>query len=79
MRHEKLSPGLLLAYEDYQREGAQGLTTQKRSLGIMGSRYAMQETKSIVFIFCDEDADLRPLLQQGIEVNQNTGSVRTAY
>lgn len=79
MRHEKLSPGLLLAYEDYQREGAQGLTTQRRSLGIMASRNAMQQTKSIVFIYCDEDADLRHLLQQGIEVNQNTGSVRTAY
>jgi subtilisin family serine protease len=39
----------------------------------------MQQTKSIVFIYCDEDADLRHLLQQGIEVNQNTGSVRTAY
>ena len=79
MRHDKLSPGLLLAYEDYQREGAQGLTTQRRSLGILGPRNAMQQTKSIVFIYCDEDADLRPLLQQGIEVNQNTGSVRTAY
>lgn len=79
MRHEKLSPGLLLAYEDYQREGAQALTQQRRSLGILAPRNAMQQTKSIVFIYCDEDADLRPLLQQGIEVNQNTGSVRTAY
>ncbi|MBW4573237.1 MAG: S8 family peptidase [Tolypothrix carrinoi HA7290-LM1] len=79
MRHQKLSPGLLLAYEDYQREGAQALIPQTRSLGIMASRTAMQQTKSIVFIYCDEDADLRHLLQQGIEVNQNTGSVRTAY
>ncbi len=79
MRHEKLSPGLLLAFEDYQREGEQALTPQKRSLGIMAPKNAIQQTKSIVFIYCDEDADLSHLLQYGIQVNQNTGSVRTAY
>lgn len=79
MRHDKLSPGLLLAYEDYQREGSQALIPQTRSLGILAPRNAMQQTKSIVFIYCDQDADLTHLLQQGIEVNQNTGSVRTAY
>jgi subtilisin family serine protease len=79
MRHEKVSPGLLLAYEDYQREGEQALITQTRSLGIMRAKNTIKPTKSIVFIYCDEDADLRHLLQQGIEVNQNTGSVRTAY
>jgi subtilisin family serine protease len=79
MRHDKLSPGLLLAYEDYQRYGAKALAPQTRSLGILAPRNTIQQTKSIVFIYCDEDADLRHLLQQGIEVNQNTGSVRTAY
>jgi len=79
MRHEKVSAGLLLAYEDYQREGAQALTPQTRSLGILAPRSAIAQTKSIVFIYCDEDADLRHLLQQGIEVNQTSGSVRTAY
>ncbi|MFB2768545.1 S8 family peptidase [Pelatocladus sp. BLCC-F211] len=79
MRHEKLSPGLLLAYEDYQREGQEALTTHKRSLGIIASKTSIKPTRSVVFIYCDEQADLSHLSQYGIEINQNTGTVRTAY
>ncbi|RAM48310.1 MAG: peptidase S8 [Hapalosiphonaceae cyanobacterium JJU2] len=79
MRHEKLSPGLLLAYEDYQREGQEALTTHKRSLGIIAPKTSIKPTRSIVFIYCDEQADLSHLSQYGIEINQNTGTVRTAY
>ncbi|MGJ5674057.1 MAG: S8 family peptidase [Nostochopsis sp.] len=79
MRHEKLSPGLLLAYEDYQREGQEGLTTHKRSLGIIAPKTSIKPTRSVVFIYCDEQADLSHLSQYGIEINQNTGTVRTAY
>ena len=32
MRHEKLSPGLLLAFQDYQNEGDKALVTHKRCL-----------------------------------------------
>jgi hypothetical protein len=38
MRHEKLSPGLLLAYEDYQREGQEALIPHKKSLGIVAPK-----------------------------------------
>ncbi|MCC5637695.1 S8 family peptidase [Nostoc sp. CHAB 5844] len=79
MRHEKLSPGLLLAVEDYQHEGLQALMTHKRSLGIMAPKSVVKPTKSLVFIYCDADADLSHLAQYGIEVNQNTGHVRTAF
>jgi subtilisin family serine protease len=79
MIHEKLSPGLLLAFEDYQREGEQALTTHKRSLGIITPRNAIKSPRSVVFIYCDEDADLSHLEQYGICVNQNTGTLRTAY
>jgi len=79
MRHEKLSPGLLLAVEDYQHEGLQALMTHKRSLGIMAPKSVVKPTKSLVFIYCDPDADLSHLAQYGIEVNQNTGHVRTAF
>lgn len=79
MRHEKLSPGLLLAYEDYQTEGEQALITHRRSLGIIASKSPVKPTKSVVFIYCDSDADLSHLSQYGIEVNQNSGSVRTAF
>jgi len=78
MRHEKLSPGLLLAYEDYKREGEQALSIHKRSLGIVDLENTIKPTSSIVFIYCDEQADLSHLAQYGIRVNQVTGSIRTA-
>ncbi|BAY92971.1 MULTISPECIES: S8 family peptidase [unclassified Tolypothrix] len=79
MRHEKLSPGLLLAYEDYEHEGEQALTTHKRSLGIIAPKSSVKPTKSIVFLYCEPDADLSHLEQYGIRVNQTSGSVRTAF
>ncbi|MBV6624225.1 MAG: S8 family serine peptidase [Rivularia sp. (in: Bacteria)] len=79
MRHEKLSPGILLAYEDYHREGSQGLTTHRRSLGIVSPRSALKPIRSVVFIYCDEEADLSHLSQYGIKINQNRGTVRTAF
>jgi subtilisin family serine protease len=79
MRHEKLSPGLLLAFQDYQNEGDQALVTHKKSLGIIAHKSPVKPTKSVVFIYCDHDADLSYLSQYNIEVNQNSGSVRTAF
>ncbi|NJL62933.1 MAG: S8 family peptidase [Methylacidiphilales bacterium] len=79
MRHEKLSAGLLLAYEDYQREGEEALIPHKRSLGIVLAKSNVKPTKSVVFVYCDEQADLSHLEQYGIRFNQNTGSVRTAF
>lgn len=79
MRHEKLSPGLLLAFEDFQNEGEIALNTHKRSLGIITPKNTAKPTKSIVFLYCDSDADLSHLAQYGVEVNQSSGSVRTAY
>ncbi|MBD2518484.1 S8 family peptidase [Nostoc sp. FACHB-973] len=79
MRHDKLSPGLLLAFQDYQNEGEQALVTHKRSLGIIAHKNTVKPTKSVVFLYCDSDADLSYLSQYNIEVNQNSGSVRTAF
>ncbi|MEM9922163.1 MAG: S8 family peptidase [Cyanobacteria bacterium P01_D01_bin.50] len=79
MRHEKLSPGILLAYEDYNREGGKALTTHRRSLGIIAPRTALKPIRTVVFIYCDEQADLSHLSQYGIKINQNSGRVRTAF
>ncbi|WP_373529610.1 S8 family serine peptidase [Nostoc sp.] len=79
MRREKLSPGLLLAFQDYQNEGEQALVTHRRSLGIIAHKSPVKPTKSVVFIYCDSNADLSYLSQYNIEVNQNSGSVRTAF
>ncbi|MBF2017232.1 MAG: S8 family serine peptidase [Rivularia sp. T60_A2020_040] len=79
MRHEKLSPGILLAYEDYHREGDEALTIHTRSLGIISPRSALKPIRTVVFIYCDEQADLSHLSQYGIQINQNRGRVRTAF
>ncbi|MEC4881615.1 MAG: S8 family peptidase [Scytonema sp. PMC 1070.18] len=79
MKHEKLSPGMLLAFEDYQREGQEAFTPQLQMLSIVPAKNTFKPTRSVVFLYCDEQADLSHLSQQGIEVNQNTGSVRTAF
>jgi subtilisin family serine protease len=79
MRHDKLSPGLLLAFQDYQREGKGALAAHKRSLGIVSATSNLKPIRSIVFIYCDEDADLSHLSQYGIRINQNRGAVRTAF
>ncbi len=79
MRHEKLSPGILLAYENYHREGSEGLVTHRRSLGIISPRSSLKPIRSVVFIYCDEQADLSHLSQYGIRINQNRGKVRTAF
>ena len=79
MRHEKLSPGILLAYEDYHREGRQALVTHKRSLGIVSPRSSLKPIRSVVFVYCDEQADLSHLSEYGIKINQNRGKVRTAF
>lgn len=79
MRHEKLSAGLLLAYQDYQNDGKQALIPHKRSLGIIAPKNTVKPAKSVVFVYCDEQADLSHLEQYGIHLNQNTGKVRTAF
>ncbi len=79
MRHQKLSPGLLLAFEDVQREGDEASIAHKRSLGIVLPKTSTKPTRIVVFVYCDEDTDLSHLSEFGIEFNQSQGSVRTAY
>lgn len=79
MRYEKLSPGLLLAFQDFVSEGEAALITHRRSLGIIAPKSVIKPTKSMVFIYCDHDADFSHLSQYGIEINQNFGNIRTAF
>ena len=79
MRPEKISPGLLLALQDYQNEFRQGLALQKRSLGIVSQQNSPKPARIVVFIYCDEDAQLDHLAEYGIRVNQSSGRVRTAF
>ena len=79
MQPEKISPGLLLALEDYGDEFLLGLIPHKRSLGIVATHNSPKPPRTVVFIYCDEDAQLDHLAQYGIQVNQSIGRVRTAF
>jgi subtilisin family serine protease len=77
---EKISAGLLVALRDYQAEGKEVLTPHKRSLGIISTESSPKPARTVVFIYCDEDAQLDHLQEElGIQINQSTGRVRTAF
>ena len=77
---EKISAGLLVALRDYQAEGKEVLTPHKRSLGIISTESSPKPARTVVFIYCDEDAQLDHLQEElGIQINQSTGTVRTAF
>jgi subtilisin family serine protease len=79
MQPEKISPGLLLALQDYRDQFLDGLIPHKRSLGIVATINSIKLPRAVVFIYCDEEAQLEHLAQYGIQVNQTTGRVRTAF
>jgi subtilisin family serine protease len=78
MQHEKISAGLLVALQDYRSEGRVGIIPHTRSLGLISTVGSPKPARTVVFIYCDEDADLGHLEQYGIHVNQSTGRIRTA-
>jgi subtilisin family serine protease len=79
MQPEKISAGLLVVLEDYQTEGAEVLTPHMRSLGIIADETNLKPVRTVVFIYCDEQASLDHIAQYGIHVNQSVGRVRTAF
>ncbi len=78
MKYEKIASGLIVALEDYQKEGRKGLLRHMRSLGIVSEEDSPKPSRVVVFINCDEQARLDHLAQYGIRVNQPRGRVRTA-
>lgn len=78
MRHDKISAGLLLVQQDYQTEAQLGLMLQMRSLGVVSAPLSPKPPRSVIFIYCDENADLSHLNRYGVRINQSTGRVRTA-
>src|ERR1700757_38635 len=79
MKPEKMGPGLLIAYETFTNLGDAGLQLHVRSLGVAPPAGRPRPSKTVVFVHCDEDADLSHLAQHDIAVNQKRGRVRTAY
>jgi subtilisin family serine protease len=79
MNYEKIAPGLMVAWEDYQNKGTDGLAPHLRSLGLISEKSSPKPPRAVVFLRCDEKAELEHLLAQNIRVNQSQGSVRTAF
>jgi subtilisin family serine protease len=79
MKHKKLSPGLLAAFEEYRERGEAGIRPRIRSLGIVPADGRPRPTRTVVFLQCDEQADFGYLADHDIRVNQPSGRMRTAY
>jgi subtilisin family serine protease len=79
MRYEKIAPGLLVALDRFKKKGLKGLIQQTRALGIVSAVDSPKPPRTVVFIHCDEKADLDHLNKHGIRVNQRSGRVRTAF
>jgi len=79
MIHEKIAPGLMVAFEDYHEKGAAGLLAHKQSLGLIVEESSQKPARAVVFIRCQENARLEHLQSQKIRVNQSSGKVRTAF
>jgi len=79
MKFEKIAPGLISAFEDYQREGHQGLSRHTQSLGVLSIEDSPKPARAVVFIHCDPQASLEHLADYRIRINQPAGRVRTAF
>jgi subtilisin family serine protease len=79
MIYEKISSGLLVALQEYQEQGGEGLVSQMGTLGILLGVGAAKPPRSVVFVYCDDQADLSHLEQHDVLVNQSSGRVRTAF
>jgi subtilisin family serine protease len=79
MKDEKIAPGLMVALEDYHAKGAAGLAAHKKLLGVIVEEDSPKPPRVVVFIRCDEQANLEHLKTHKIRVNQPRGKVRTAF
>lgn len=76
---EKIAPSLLVTLRDYQDEGRLGLLRHTRNIGLAAAIGKLKPPRTVVFLLCDEQAELGNLSQYGIRVNQPAGRVRTAF
>jgi len=78
MRYEKLSPALAAAVDDYERAGRPGLGAHRRSMALVTAEAAVKPARVVVFLHTAAEADLDHLHDLGVEVNDASGTVRTA-
>src|SRR5688572_3608883 len=78
MKYEKIAPGLLMALEDYKREGPSGLRRHMRSIRLVAAEASPKPARAVIFLHCDERATFASLGKKGVRVNQVAGRIRTA-
>ena len=79
MKYKKISGALLAAFEDLENEGPVALTRHSRTLAMAPVLGTQKPPRAIVFIHCDESANLGPTsVPTGTRMNQKQGRVRTA-
>ena len=75
MDYGKLSPALASALVDYQEGGRTALGAHAPTLGLVSAESPSKPTRLVVFVHCDDDADLAHL--SGVELNSDEGGIRT--
>lgn len=78
MKYKKIGTSLLSAFEDLSQDGPTALLSHTRTLGMAPVMGTQKPPRVIVFIHCDENANLDDLIQAGIQMNQSKGHIRTA-
>lgn len=77
MNYDKISPALAGALDDLQAHGRQGLEPHGHSLGLISTEPVHKPPRAVVFIRCDDAANLDHLAGEGIEINGGGGRART--
>lgn len=78
VKYKKISGPLLAAFEDLQEAGPTALALHRRTLGMAPVLGTQKPPQAIVFIHCDEKANLENMSDGGLKLNQRRGRVRTA-
>ena len=78
MTPEKIAPQLLVMFNNQQSLTHTQFAARYNRLGAVADNTSKPE-RVIVFVRCELDADLSHLADEGIRVNQTTGSIRTAF
>lgn len=77
MKYQKISPKLLLALEDYRRNGRAALKRYTNTIGLIAPEGTPKPARALIFLDCDERSSFRTLAKAGVRLNQNWRKLRT--
>jgi subtilisin family serine protease len=78
MDYQKLSPNLALAVDDYAEAGRAALAPHARTLGFVSvEEQTAKPPRVVMFLHCDEDVPRDAFAHLGVELNQDSGALRT--